>query len=79
MKLIGAPRPGVCDLCGHAVVRSVRHPPKNGWQNGPSEPLPEPQGLADLPVTLPDRLRRSPHEEFHGRVRPHEILSRSLK
>lgn len=34
MKLIGAPRPGVCDLCGHAVVRSHLHPPKSGWQNG---------------------------------------------
>lgn len=34
MKLIGQPRPGVCDVCGHAVVRSVLHPPKSGWLNG---------------------------------------------
>ena len=34
MKLIGQPRPGVCDECGHAVVRSIKHPPRDGWQNG---------------------------------------------
>ena len=34
MKLIGKPRPGVCDECGHAVVRSHLPPPRDGWQNG---------------------------------------------
>lgn len=34
MKLIGKPRPGVCDVCGHAVVRSPEPPPRDGWQNG---------------------------------------------
>jgi hypothetical protein len=34
MKRIGPPRPGVCDECGHAVVRSPDPPPRDGWLNG---------------------------------------------
>lgn len=35
MSLVGKPRPGVCDVCGHAVMRAV-HEPRDGHANGHS-------------------------------------------